>query len=47
MLENFVPPYDAAVMEKLNAAGAVMVGKATWTSSPWALHGKLGAFRDA
>ena len=27
MLENFVPPYDAAVMEKLNAAGAVMVGK--------------------
>jgi len=28
MLENFVPPYDAAVMEKLNAAGAVMVGKA-------------------
>ena len=28
MLENFVPPYNAAVMEKLNAAGAVMVGKA-------------------
>jgi aspartyl-tRNA(Asn)/glutamyl-tRNA(Gln) amidotransferase subunit A len=28
MLENFVPPYSAAVMEKLNAAGAVMVGKA-------------------
>jgi aspartyl-tRNA(Asn)/glutamyl-tRNA(Gln) amidotransferase subunit A len=28
MLENFVPPYDATVMEKLNAAGAVMVGKA-------------------
>ncbi|MHB8105241.1 MAG: amidase, partial [Dehalococcoidales bacterium] len=28
MLENFVPPYDAVVMEKLNAAGAVMVGKA-------------------
>ncbi len=27
MLENFVPPYDAAVMERLNAAGAVMVGK--------------------
>jgi len=27
MLENFVPPYDAAVMEKLNACGAVMVGK--------------------
>ncbi len=28
MLENFVPPYDASVMEKLNAAGAVMLGKA-------------------
>jgi aspartyl-tRNA(Asn)/glutamyl-tRNA(Gln) amidotransferase subunit A len=28
MLEHFVPPYDAAVMEKLNAAGAVMLGKA-------------------
>jgi len=28
MLENFVPPYDATVMEKLNGAGAVMLGKA-------------------
>jgi aspartyl-tRNA(Asn)/glutamyl-tRNA(Gln) amidotransferase subunit A len=28
MLENFVPPYDAGVMERLNAAGVVMVGKA-------------------
>jgi aspartyl-tRNA(Asn)/glutamyl-tRNA(Gln) amidotransferase subunit A len=28
MLENFVPPYDAMVMEKLNASGAVIVGKA-------------------
>jgi aspartyl-tRNA(Asn)/glutamyl-tRNA(Gln) amidotransferase subunit A len=28
MLENFIPPYDAMVMEKLNAAGVVMVGKA-------------------
>ncbi|MCD6585426.1 MAG: Asp-tRNA(Asn)/Glu-tRNA(Gln) amidotransferase subunit GatA [Desulfobacteraceae bacterium] len=27
ILENFIPPYDATVMDKLNAAGAVMVGK--------------------
>ena len=27
MLENFVPPYDAFVADKLNKAGAVMLGK--------------------
>lgn len=27
MLENFVPPFNATVMEKLNAAGIVMIGK--------------------
>jgi len=27
MLENFVPPYNATVVEKLNACGVVMVGK--------------------
>src|SRR5436309_7733143 len=27
MLENFKPPYDAAAMEHLNAAGIVMIGK--------------------
>ncbi len=28
MLENFVPPYDAAVVERLNSCGAVILGKA-------------------
>jgi aspartyl-tRNA(Asn)/glutamyl-tRNA(Gln) amidotransferase subunit A len=27
MLENFVPPYDATVVAKLNEAGAVIIGK--------------------
>ena len=27
MLENFVPPYDATVVNKLNSAGAVVMGK--------------------
>jgi len=27
MLENFIPPYDATVVEKLNALGAVSIGK--------------------
>lgn len=28
MLDNFISPYDATVVEKLNAAGAVVLGKA-------------------
>jgi aspartyl-tRNA(Asn)/glutamyl-tRNA(Gln) amidotransferase subunit A len=27
ILHNFVPPYDATVMEKLNTAGAILIGK--------------------
>ena len=29
ILENFLPPYDATVIEKFKAAGAVLVGKAS------------------
>ena len=28
MLQNFVPPYDATVIEKLNDCGVVIIGKA-------------------
>ncbi len=28
MLQNFIPPYDATVVEKLNGCGAVTIGKA-------------------
>ena len=28
MLQNFIPPYDATVVERLNACGAVTIGKA-------------------
>jgi aspartyl-tRNA(Asn)/glutamyl-tRNA(Gln) amidotransferase subunit A len=28
ILKSFVPPYDATVMERLNAAGAILLGKA-------------------
>ena len=35
MLSNFEAPYDATVVENFNNAGAVSLGKTTWTNSPW------------
>lgn len=41
MLENYVPPVSAAAVEKLEEAGLIIVGKLTWTSSPWARRARL------
>ena len=39
MLENFVPPYNATVMEKLDAENIECSARLPWTSSQWeALH---------
>ena len=35
MLEDFVPPYDARVVERLYEQDAVLLGKGIWTSLPW------------
>jgi len=42
MLENFVPPYDATVVEKLNECGAVIIGK---SNNPWDLSRVPGGSR--
>ena len=35
MLYNFVPPYSATVIQKLNETGYVSPGRSTWMSLPW------------
>ncbi len=43
VLENFIPPYDGTVVQKLKAAGAVIIGKLN--SDAWA-HGGSGENSD-
>jgi aspartyl-tRNA(Asn)/glutamyl-tRNA(Gln) amidotransferase subunit A len=44
MLENFVPPYSATVMEKLDAGARSALASSTWTNSPWAQPTRTAPF---
>ena len=44
ILENFVPPYDAAVVEKLRAAGAFVNGKANMDEFAMGATGESSAY---
>ncbi len=47
MLENYVAPYDATVVEKLKEAGSIIIGKATLDEFAMGSSGEYSAFKLA
>ena len=40
ILDNYVPPYDATCVAALRHEKNHLMGRPTWTSSPWAARGR-------
>ena len=41
ILEGFVPQYQAEVIDRLEKAGMIIIGKPIWMSLPWEVRRKL------